>query len=386
MKALLLLVWICLLFLTKAAAAPDQGSPHPAWTLNVQEKLGLRSFESQLNLTWSKQQDVVFLTPERVLLYQVNQFREPARLAGRDSSGGAGNFSLEIRVLDVRNGHVVKTLRLPTSAGFSKIIPTHDGKMIIRTGDSLFLCTDDFQPLASRTLPIRGEAPIEAWQIGVSPSGRRVVLVHQLVRPSQVSLDTTRNDWALSEIEVLDAETLKPVKTFSVPHRLSSWSAGEDMVVTGNPAPVGGAPRFGFLSFEGKWTPLEIKDESCPYQIESFSHGQIAVYGCRRVAVLGTHGEKLFSREMGGDFVGSVGLAGRYLAVEKVRQVRSTIPGSSFPIMVRKSDRLEVYDLTTSKRLFSLAVRGDNLYYKIAVTGTLVVVDGLTAALYRLEN
>jgi hypothetical protein len=74
------------------------------------------------------------------------------------------------------------------------------------------------------------------------------------------------------------------------------------------------------------------------------------------------------------------------LAVEKVRQVRSTIPGSSFPIMVRKSDRLEVYDLTTSKRLFSLAVRGDNLYYKIAVTGTLVVVDGLTAALYRLEN
>lgn len=386
MKPLLLPAWICVLLFTSAAAAPDQASPHPAWILNVQEKLGLRKFESQLNLPWSKQQDVAFLAPGRVLLYQVNQLREPARLTGRDSSGGAGNFSLEIRVLDVGDGHVVKALRLPTSAGFSRIIPTHDGKMIVRTGDSLFLCTDDFKPLASRALPIKGEAPMETWQIAVSPSGRWVVLAHELVKPSHASLVTSGRDWARSEIEVLDADTLKTVKTFSVPHRLASWSAGEAMLVTGNPAPAGGAPRFGLLSFDGKWTPLEVKDEGCPYKVESFTQEQIAVYGCGKVVVLGARGEKLFSRDVGGDSVGSVGLAGRYLAVEEVRQVRTTIPGSNFPIMALKSDRLEVYDLTNSKRLFSLSVRGDNLYYEIAATGTLVVVDGLTAALYRLEN
>ncbi|HEX7286522.1 MAG TPA: hypothetical protein VF532_10085 [Candidatus Angelobacter sp.] len=386
MRLLFALAWTWLLFLHGTATASDQAGPQPAWSLNVQAKLGLRAFQTQFGAAWRNQQDVLFLTPERVLLYQVNQLREPARLAGRDSSGGAGNFSLEIRVLDVRNGQLLKTLELPTSAGFSKIIPTHDGKMIVRAGDSLFLCTDEFQPMASRALPIKGEAPIETWQIGVLPSGRQLALVHQQIKPSLLGPGQTEGAWALTEIQILDADTFELLKTFTVPHALGSWSAGEGVLVTANPAPAGGAPRFGFLSFEGNWTPLAIKDETCPYKVNSFSQGEIAVYGCGKLAVLGAHGEKLFSSEMGGDSVGSVGLAGRYMAVERVRQVRSTIPGTNFPVMVPKSDRLEVYDFTTSKKLFSLPVRGDNLYYEIAATGTLVVVDGLTAALYRLEN
>jgi hypothetical protein len=163
------LAWICLLFFVRTATVSDQASPTLVWRLDLQKDLGLRGFQTQFGVAWRSQQDAVFLTPERVLLYQVNQIREPARLAGRDSSGGAGNFSLEIRILDVRYGHLVKTLRLPTSAGFSKIIPTHDGKMIVRTGDSLFLCTDDFQPLASRTLPIRGRRRLKLGRLASRP-------------------------------------------------------------------------------------------------------------------------------------------------------------------------------------------------------------------------
>jgi hypothetical protein len=386
MKRILRFAGVSALFLA-AMPALLQGGPQPVWTLNIEETLALRSFESQMNLTWSKQQDVVFLTPERVLLYQVNQLREPARLAGRDANGGGGNFFLEIRILDVRDGRLVKTHRLPTSAGFSKILPTHDGKMIVRTGDSLFLCTEEFQPLASRTLPIKGDTPIEVWQLGVSPSGRQVVLVHQQIKPAITMMDEPAGQFALSEIEVLDADTLKTVKAFSVAHPLSTWSVSDNFLVVAGPSPMSGGKKFGFLDFEGKWAPFAVKNDRCNYQMDALPEGYIAAYGCGRIAVVDANGQKLFSHDVSGkDFVGSMGLAGRYLALELAREVKTTIPGTNFPIMTPKSERLDVYDRSLNKLLLSLLARSENLYYEISAAGTLLVVDGSSLAMYRLEN
>jgi hypothetical protein len=369
-----------------ALPAFPQAGARPVWTLNIEGQLGMRPFTTEYTQTWSKQQDVVSLSPEHVLVYQVNQRTEPARLAGRDVSGGAGNFFLEIMILDVRDGRLLKRVQLPTNAGLSKILPTHDGKMIVRTGESLFLCKEDFQPLASRTLPIKGEAPLERWQIGVSPSGKQLVLVHQQIRPA-ITMEEPRDRFALSEIEVLDADTLKTVKAFNLPHPLSSWSAGENFLVVSGPAPMDGEKRFGFLDFEGRWVPFEIKDDRCNYEMDILADGYIAAYGCGRVAVADSDGHKLFSHEISKKYsIGSMGLGGRYLAVELAREVKTTIAGTNFPIMTPKSERLEVFDLSLNKLLLSLPARSEKIYYRLSGAGDLVVVDGPNVSLYRIDQ
>ncbi|MGH9570455.1 MAG: hypothetical protein ACRD4F_12490, partial [Candidatus Angelobacter sp.] len=59
---------------------------------------------TRLSLTWTRQQNVIFLTPDRVALYQVEQLRNPAPLSKRNRTGGAGNFFIEFRVFDVHDG------------------------------------------------------------------------------------------------------------------------------------------------------------------------------------------------------------------------------------------------------------------------------------------
>lgn len=359
-------------------------NPRPVWTLNLEQRYGLRSFQTQINLTWSKQQNVVFLTSGRLLLYQVNQLAEPARLAARNASGGAGNFFLEIRVLDVRKGNLIQSLRLPASADFSAILPAQNGRLIVRTGETLRLCTQEFRTLASRELPLKGEAPVELWQIAVSPSGAQLALVHEQATPSPA---VVTDEKAISEIEILDAETLKTVRKFSMSSRLSPWSAGDGFLVAADPGQLTGERRWGYLDFEGNWKALAVKGESCNYHMRALVFESMAVYGCGRLAVLNAEGKKLFAHDLRShDTVGSVSRAGRYLAVELDRQMAIDLPGTNFPFTMPKPDRLELYDLETNKRLLSLAVKSNNLYYAVSDNGALAVIEDSTLALYRADN
>src|ERR1700682_6697024 len=67
-------------------------TPLPRWTVDLSQQSGLRPCVRQVDLLWSKQQGVVFLTPDTVAVFQVNEVQKPARLSKRNASGGAGNF------------------------------------------------------------------------------------------------------------------------------------------------------------------------------------------------------------------------------------------------------------------------------------------------------
>src|SRR6266852_8246979 len=103
----------------------------PQWQINLKEKYGFESFDRALPSTWACQQDVVFISPERVVVYQVSRSREMAKLSIRDASGGGGNFTLTATILDARDGREIKQLRFPTNPELSKIVPTRDGKFIV---------------------------------------------------------------------------------------------------------------------------------------------------------------------------------------------------------------------------------------------------------------
>src|SRR5262249_10507775 len=144
-------------------------APEPKWTINLMDKFELQAFDRTIKFPWSLHQDVVFLSPDRVLVYQVNRSRAAVKLKPRDASGGSGNFVLDIRILSAVDGHEIKALQLTTNATASKIMATREGRFLVRTGDVLYLYSANFEPIASKALPLLRAVQEEEWQMDVSP-------------------------------------------------------------------------------------------------------------------------------------------------------------------------------------------------------------------------
>src|SRR5258707_11320247 len=87
----------------------------PKWRVDLRERYEFQAFDRTINFRWTLHQGVLFLSPDRLLVYQVNRLRGPAKLAARDASGGSGNFILEIKVLNAQDGTEIKSLQLTTN-------------------------------------------------------------------------------------------------------------------------------------------------------------------------------------------------------------------------------------------------------------------------------
>lgn len=377
-------VLLCLCWSICAAAQ----SPEPAWKVNITQKYGLQAFDRTINFRWTLHQGVVFLSPERILIYQVNRSRAPVKLSGRDASGGSGNFILQIKVLDAKDGSQVKAFDLPTNADFSKIMPTHDGRFIVRTGDVLYLYSQTFERLASRSMPMKREASEEDWQIGVSPSGKKVALVHQQIFHRSAVSATSAIEKASSEIEILDADTLKLIEGFSVPSVWDYWNTGDQMLLTSTPQPSpSAAGLFGELAIDGTWSPIlpswYSAKQSCPYQIAALAHDLFAAFGCGRFSVFPRAGEEVFlMKNKTDDFVSTVTQAGEYYAVEV--EHRTILWESSGNIPVARSQPLHVdlYDLKGTLPLLSVPVHTKNIYFAVSAQGSMIVGDGTALAFF----
>src|SRR6516162_2338801 len=93
--------WLAALLLL--FCSPAGGEPAPRWETKL-KSAGLSTFERGPGSLWMIQQGILFLTPERILLYQVNRTAKQAKWVRRESSGGAGNFFLNFKVLNAQNG------------------------------------------------------------------------------------------------------------------------------------------------------------------------------------------------------------------------------------------------------------------------------------------
>jgi hypothetical protein len=361
------------------------GNAVPHWEVNLQAGSGLRPFTTVITRPWTKQQNVVFLGPDKVAVYQVNQLPTPADLAKRDASGGAGNFFMDVRIFDAEDGHLIRALRLRTSGTSSEVLPTRLGNWIARTGDVMYLISPKFEHLAQRELPLDKVAPIERWETAVSPSGKDVVLVHQ----QMFSLPEPflgKEGRAKAEVEILNADTLETVKAFSFPHSLSDWSVADGFLVSPNPNTPLRESEFGRLDFEGNWSPLKQERDGCQHQMDALRQQLIAVYGCGRLTLMSTAGERAFSRKLnGGEIVASVDGGEAFFAVEFARPAMIELPDTRIPIPFAKPVRIEAYDLRSEAPALSIPIRSDNVYYAISPQGSLAVVEGPVLKLYKLR-
>lgn len=378
--------WILLCLWWPVSGMPQ--SAEPVWKVNITQKYGFQAFDRTINFRWTLHQGVVFLSADRVLIYQVNRSRGPAKLAGRNASGGSGNFLLQIKVLSVKDGSEIKSLDLPTNADFSKIMATRDGKFIARTGDILYLYSANFEKLASHPMPLKREAPEEAWQIGVSPAGDEVVLVHQQVFHRSALSPSSAIEKASSDIEVLNADNLQTLRTFSLPSVWSYWDAANHFLLTSTPQPSVSAPNlFGVLNIDGTWASL-LPDwyspkQTCPYQIQALDHDLFAAFGCGHFSVFPRGGAEVFSlKKKGDDFVSTVAGAGNFYAVQvEHRTIRYESPGN-VPVASSQPLHVDVYALKGTTPLLTAPVHNSNIYFSVSPRGALAVGDGTSLALY----
>ena len=383
-KALALLC-LCLPVFSSAQTA------EPKWKVDLRQRYEFQAFDRTINFRWTLHQDVLFLSPDRVLVYQVNRLRGPARLAPRDASGGSGNFVLEIRVLNAEDGKDIKALDLPTNAEFSKVIATRDGRFIVRTGDIIYLYSANFERLASRALPLKRQVQEEGWQVGVSPSGDEVDLVHQQIFKRDALSPTSRIVRAQADIEILSADNLQLIKSFSLPVFLSAWYAADHALLSPSPTTWAPAATFGLLASDGQWSPLmpdwSSAEHPCTYQAAALEHQLFAAFGCGNLSVFPRTGEKLFALKTGSkEFVGSVLGGGDYMAIEWERRFVRHDTSANIPIAMAQPLRVDLYELRSTKPLLSVAVHSSNIYYAVSARGDMAVADGTALTLFAAKH
>jgi hypothetical protein len=375
------------LFCLCSACACAQ-SAQPKWRIDLTQHYGFQAFDRTINFRWTLHQGLLFISPERVLVYQVNRSREKTKLAPRDASGGSGNFILEIKILNAADGTEIKSLQLPTNAEFSKVLATHDGKFIVRTGDILYLYSADFTRLASHSMPLKRQAQEEGWQIGVSPSGDEVQLVHQQIIKRSAISPTSKVEKAQADIEILSADNLETIKSFGLPWFLAdNWHAADHALLSSSPTMWAPAASFGLLTFDGQWTPLmpdwTSAEHPCSYQEVALEHKLFVAYGCGNFSVFPQTGEKLFFLKTGTkEFVNSVQGGGDYMAIQWDRHVVRRDAAANIPIAVAQPLRVDLYQIQSSQPLLSVALRHSNIYYAVSQSGLLAVVDGTSLDVY----
>jgi hypothetical protein len=381
---------VALLCLYSACASAQ--SAQPKWKVDLTERYGFQAFDRTINFRWTLHQDVLFISPDRVLVYQVNRLRGTTKLAPRDASGGSGNFILDIKILNAADGAEIKSLQLPTNAEFSKVIATRDGRFLVRTGDILYLYSADFTRLASHALPLKRQVQEEGWQIGVSPSGDEVQLVHQQILKRNAISPTSKVEKAQADIEILSADNFEPIKSFSLPWFLAeNWHAADHALLSSSPTTWAPAATFGLLTFDGQWTPLmpdwTSSEHPCAYQAVALEHKLFAAFGCGNFSVFPRTGEKLFFLKTGTkEFVNSVRGGGDYMAIQWERHVVRRDMAANIPIAVAQPLRVDLYQIYSSNPLLSITLRHNNIYYAVSQNGALAVVDGTSLDLYSLTH
>jgi len=380
--------WIklaALLWLGSVCASAQ--SAQAKWKIDLTEKYGFQAFDRTINFRWTLHQGVLFISPDRLLAYQVNHSRGATKLAPRDASGGSGNFILEIKILNAADGSEIKSLQLPTNAEFSKVLATRDGKFIVRTGDILYLYSADFTRLASHALPLKRQVQEEGWQIGVSPSGDEVELVHQQILKRSAISPTSKVEKAQADVEILSADNLETIKSFSLPWFLASWSGADGALLSSSPTTWSPSASFGLLSFAGQWTSLmpdwTSAEHPCAYQEVALEHKLFAAFGCGNFSVFPQTGERLFFLKTGTkEFVNSVLGGGDYMAIQwEHRSVRRDT-SANIPVVVAQPLRVDLYQIYSSQPLLSVVLHHSNIYYAVSQSGLLAVVDGTSLNLY----
>jgi hypothetical protein len=360
------MLWLIGLLLFGASAEPVSPPGEPLWTANLAQEYGFQRFDREINKNWLAQQGLVFLSPERVAIYQLNQKPERVKLSPRDASGGAGNFYLQVEILDIHDGHEIARLRLPACGMFSNVMPARDGNFIVRTGEMLSLYSPALQQVASHRLPLeKGESQV--WETNMAASGDVVVAIRRQMYPDLAMTGKP------TYVEVLDAATLQLKNAFTAQHA-AGWlmSVGDRHILSLAPA---GGWQWSLMDFEGHWDQFDPSRSPLTRfryrRLGLLAHDYLAAYGAEQLVVMSNPTEAIFTVVEPHQFFQSVVSADRFLAVEILNRPPTYKNGRA---VLPNSAQVAAYDLKSQAKLLSVEVSPKGLYFAISPQGDLGII------------
>ena len=377
---------LAIVLLSLFAVASTTTPPRELWQMKLAGEGGIQRFNRTGNGIWITQEGMVFISADRLLIYQVNRNPKRTVLAQRDASGGTGNFLLEARIFDAHTGKELKHMEFLTASDYSSILPTHDGNFIVRTGSLLSLFSPNFDVLSSRELSLAKLAPLDYWEVGATPSGKQLALVHQQLYddPESRSDDDEPGQFkSNADVEIVDADTLKTTEQLHLPYYLPIWFVQDGFLLITTPNKVPSKSEFGTMDFQGRWTPLRPAwaeaQPSCSYKMDLLEHELLAARGCGGLVVFSQSGDKFFELPAHSwEMFASIAGADRYLAVETNEYV---VPANRPPSW--QPSGIQIYDMKSHERVAFARIRKPNVRYALSPDGLLAVLDGDDLRLYQ---
>jgi hypothetical protein len=365
------ITWLLAALLLWPLGPRAPAKPKSRWQVNVIEKFGFEPFSRGISRNWYQQQGVVFLSAEKILIYQVRQRQDIAPLSRRDASGGGGNFFVQLEVLDAKDGHEVRNLRLPTNVMANRVLPLRQGRFLVETGDVLYLYSEDFRRLASKELPSRpGES--DWWEMDVSPSGKVLVLA----RSSLEDLFPMKKSGRPIDVEILNADTLQKIGSFAV-DRLPVWSTSEDAIICADPL---GRQEIGFLDHSGNWKPITTHKTALRglQGIRVLAHRRVAFFGPTILEIIYGSGSPVVARYNVG-YLNAVRNADDFLATHVVEG-----PPIFASLYLRKDaslpavgpSEIELYNLDTRQVVTKLSFLESVSSFDVSTQGDVAVIHG----------
>lgn len=294
--------------------------------LSVYAYQGPETARDRVFSVMSSSEGIAFTRDGTVVAYFVTKAEAP-ELSNRKDAKLGSPFRLRAVFADVAGRKIAATNDWPTRAFPSWLMPTADGKLIIRTGDSLQLYSSQFSLVKERPLETSGKR-FESWHVRGSPSGRVLWLDHEDGE---------------SKVEVLDASSLQQLSAWEQ-ETLGPWFSVSDHAIAKRP--VGNPQRVVIKSIKGQWHVLyDAGPGSCLGQ-PSFVNDSMLITGpCDSVGLISTSGEILMKDKIRkGEHVEEDVVASQNGKMAAVSLMRTK--GGAFDTTIRRSSTtVLVYDL-----------------------------------------
>jgi len=344
---------VLITFLT--AAGGQTPCSQPVWGVDLASTYQFHDFDltkhprNHLPPVWTNQQGIEFVSPEVLAVYQVSEVNSLEPLRQKEESGGSGRYVLHVSFLDVTRGNELKTIRLVTEgSGPSRVFPTHDGRYLIRTGETIRSFSAAFDESAAARLPNSKTASNQWSDVSVSPSGRLIYIKYNASYSSQYIRGTA----------VLDADSLDPKEDLA-----SAEGAGENQ------------HTFAFVA----------KDPSCYSALAKITPEISIGYGCKDLRVFSNDGRLLWDIPMHEQVVSVRGNGALLLAsIKRYRANPLDLDFGPEPL------RLEVYDMVTKSEKCSIPTRmkpvpglWPSMFYALSTSGEVAAIQGNILSFYK---
>jgi hypothetical protein len=366
---------------------PSEACSAPIWSAVLIPRLE----PNRVQRYWEGREEsgITFLDDEHLILHQVHI--DMGQLSSRQSADVSSPFRLQASLVDAKSGKPLLSREWGTRSEGTAIV-VHHGGVIVRTGDTLRVLSNDFVELQKAPLqdPDPGDADVTIdWDIFVSASRRSVLFNHYQV------------DWekkaSLSQYNVLDGDTFEVREAWEEVPALHHMSISvSDKAV----AYVKHVPRRDriFISEFGsrKWKPLwERSGEAC-YDSNVFAliADKSFIYACREFSFVS--GGQVLMREKFGkgerpvNAKLSVADNGRFIAISLSR-ISVNLRGVDLdPIESLSELRVVVYDLVLKKRIQTIEISPlPRQYYDFALSpdgSRLAILNDRTVSVCELPR